>query len=282
MHPILTRDTLSYAYDAVIVDLWGVIHDGTHLYPHALSSLTSLKRAGLTVILLSNAPRRAHKARQNLDTLGITPDLYDHLLTSGELAYLRFKHQPQWLGTKYYYLGPSKDEDVLSALSDYERVTAPSDADFILNTGFEYDFQPVEEMLPTLTRLAALSLPLVCINPDHTVVKRDGTSMLCAGVVAEHYEALGGSVHYFGKPYQAVYEHALSLLANPDPARVLAIGDTIATDILGANRAGMDAMLITGGVLAVAYPQGLDNDTIDALCHAAGAQARYIASLFNV
>lgn len=282
MTETLTIDSLRASYGAVIIDLWGVIHDGTSLYPHAYSSLKHIKQAGLSIVLLSNAPRRAKKAKSNLDALGITPDLYDHVITSGEAAYQRFSHQPDWLGQRYYYLGPSKDEDILSELDDYSRVENPADADFILNTGFEIDFQPEADIMPTLERLAALSLPLVCVNPDREVVKRDGTYMLCAGIVAAHYQALGGSVHYIGKPYQTVYEHAFSLLGNPSPERILAIGDTAATDILGANRAGIDAMLITGGVLALHYPKGISDEASQALCHAIGAHARYIAPLFDL
>lgn len=251
---MLTRSHVASSYDAAIIDLWGVIHDGTSMYPSALESLLNLRKAGIKIILLSNAPRRAHKAREVLQRLRVEDGLYDMLLTSGEEAFLALTHEPSWLGTRYYYLGPSKDEDVLDGAEGFTRVEQMSEADFILNTGFEFDFQSQEAILPTLERLRAHDLPLLCINPDREVVKRDGTHMLCAGVVAGMYEALGGRTLRVGKPYMAVYERIFYQMQLTDVSRVLCIGDTPATDILGAHRMGMDSLLITGGVLSVSHP----------------------------
>jgi len=121
-------------------------------------------------------------------------------------------------------------------------------------------------------------LPLLCVNPDFEVVKLDGTQMLCAGVVARMYEAMGGTVHRIGKPYPLVYEKVLAFLGLA-PSRLLAIGDGPATDILGANRAGIDAALITGGILSVMYP-GLDEAKARQVCGEFGATPRYILPMF--
>lgn len=273
---------LSYVtshYDAAIIDLWGVIHDGTSLYPTAVSTLKALRESGIRIAFLSNAPRRAFKAREGLSRFGIDESMYDMLLTSGEEAFLQLSGDTSWLGTRYYYLGPSKDEDVLAEAPAYIRVEHPADADFILNTGFEVDFQPQEDILPTLERLLGYALPLLCVNPDREVVKIDGTHMLCAGVVAGMYEALGGRVHRIGKPYLAVYARVLEQLGITDPTRVIAFGDTAATDILGANRAGVASALITGGVLAVSHPHISVQDA-QRFCASHGAQADFILPAF--
>jgi HAD superfamily hydrolase (TIGR01459 family) len=270
-------------YEACVVDLWGVVHDGTTLYPHARETLLALKQAGLKIILLSNAPRRASKVRAVLQGLGIEDGLYDALLTSGEVAYEALKANPRWLGTRYYYLGPGKDEDILAGLAGYEEVQNPADADFILNTGFEYDFQPESEIVPTLEKLTAHRLPLLCVNPDREVVKLDGTQMLCAGVVAEKYLEARGEVHFIGKPHPRVYESAIAQAGNIDPARILAIGDTPHTDILGGLNAGMDAWLITGGVLRILYPEGLPEAEAMALCQTQiGHAPTYVSGLFRL
>ena len=235
------RDTLDQ-YDAFLVDLWGVIHDGTALYPGVMRTLTELKLAGKPVIFLSNAPRVAAKAVANLTRLGIEKDLYQAVVTSGQVAHdwlARATH----LGTHYYYLGPSKDEDILDGLTDYQKAPM-NDADFILCTGYEFDFQPHEEILPLLDRLATLDLPMLCVNPDLEVVKQDGTRQLCAGAVAEAY---AGEVKQIGKPYPEVYDTCRALL--PQGVKLLAIGDNPLTDIRGANMAGIDSLLIAGGVL---------------------------------
>lgn len=280
-------DLISY-YDGFIIDLWGVVHDGTALYPHATKALDALHRAGKPVVFLSNAPRRSFMAKENLDRLGVPESHYVGLITSGEVAYQHLQRDHGWLGTRYYYLGPGKDENIADGLEGYTRVFTPEEADFVLNTGYEYDFEPHDEVLPLLRGLNILKLPLLCVNPDLEVVKQDGTYMLCAGTLAAAYEAMGGKVIYVGKPHDAVYRtaktaiigdaptigerigtltHTLAVssgllgeigkllvsiygsLWNPSGPKLLAIGDNPLTDILGANRAGIDSLLITGGVL---------------------------------
>lgn len=260
------------AYDAFLIDLWGVVHDGHVLYPGVAETLAALAHAGKRIIFLSNAPRRAEKAEAILTQLGIAPNHYDHLLTSGECAYQQLRtEQPR----PYYYLGPSKDEDILDDLP-YPSV-APEAAAFILCTGFAYDFQPEEEIRPLLADLAALSLPMLCVNPDVEVVRQDGTYQLCAGWVAEAYAALGGAVDYIGKPYPAVYDACFALLRDIPKPRILAIGDNLLTDIKGANHAGIDAALITGGILKFTEPTPLPAHRLQALIETTGAKPTYVA-----
>jgi HAD superfamily hydrolase (TIGR01459 family) len=236
------------SYDALLVDLWGVIHDGTALYPGVNETLAYVHAHNKPVIFLSNAPRVSAKAVEVLDRLGIDRAHYQTVITSGQVAHDLLAGDPEWLGTNYYYLGPSKDEDILSDLSEYMQVNTPEEADFVLNTGYEFDFQPHEEVLPLLKKLLALKLPLLCVNPDHEVVKIDGTQMLCAGTLADAYAEMGGLVEYIGKPFDDVYDRAITL-AGTD--KILCIGDNPLTDILGAQEAGLDSVLITGGILAI-------------------------------
>ncbi len=229
-------------YDAFLIDLWGVVHDGTALYPGVMRVITELKMAGKPVIFLSNAPRISAKAATNLDRLGIEKDMYQTVVTSGQVARDWLASATQY-GPNYYYLGPSKDEDILDGLPGYSKAPM-DDADFILCTGYEFDFQPHEEILPLLDQLATLDLPMLCVNPDLEVVKQDGTRQLCAGAVAEAY---AGEVKQIGKPYPEVYATCRAML--PKAAKLLAIGDNPLTDIRGANIAGIDSVLVTGGVL---------------------------------
>jgi len=240
--------TIIAQYETLIVDLWGVIHDGTALYPGVNEALAYLHAQNKPVIFLSNAPRVSAKAVEVLDRLGIDRAHYQEVITSGQVAHDLLAGDPEWLGTKYYYLGPSKDEDILSDLSEYTKVATPEEADFVLNTGYEVDFQPHEEVLPLLKKLLDLNLPLLCVNPDHEVVKIDGTQMLCAGTLADAYADMGGAVEYIGKPFDDVYDRAITLAGTDN---VLCIGDNPLTDILGAQEANLDCLLITGGILAI-------------------------------
>lgn len=266
------------AYDGFIIDLWGVVHDGTQLYPGADRALQAIHAAGKKTVFLSNAPRRAAMAKDNLDRLGIAASSYLGVITSGEVAYQMLARDHGWLGTRYYYLGPGKDENIADGLAGYMRVHTPEAADFVLNTGYEIDFQPHDAVLPLLARLHALNLPLLCVNPDLEVVKQDGTHMLCAGTLAAAYEALGGRAVYVGKPHDAVYSAARDVFAGCN--KLLAIGDNPLTDILGANRAGIDSLLITGGVLA--HHHGTISDAAArAICTQHGATPTYIAERFT-
>jgi HAD superfamily hydrolase (TIGR01459 family) len=266
----MTLTALIARYDAFLVDLWGVVHDGTQLYPGAGAALAALHGAGKPVVFLSNAPRQAHKAAATLDRLGVPREHYRELITSGQIAHDRLKAEAGSGQRCYYYLGPSKDEDILADLENYVEVNTPQKADFILNTGYEVDFQPHAEILPTLNKLLAATLPLLCVNPDLEVVKQDGTEMLCAGSVAVEYERMGGAVTYIGKPHANAFNAALAAL--PDgtaKSRVLMIGDNPATDIAGASAAGLDSLLITGGVLKVKHGKTLSDTEARQICPAA-------------
>lgn len=246
-------------YEALIVDLWGVIHDGNALYPGVSETLAWLHAQGKPVVFLSNAPRVSDKARAVLDKLGIDRAHYLDVITSGQVAHDLLDQDHDWLGTKYYYLGPSKDEDILADLHAYQKVNDPAQAQFVLNTGYERDFQPHEEVLPTLKKLQQHQLPLLCVNPDHEVVKIDGTQMLCAGTLADEYAEMGGTVEYIGKPFEDVYERAFNLLGTD---KVLAVGDNPLTDIIGAQEMDIDSLLITGGILNIRNEQP-DLEAID-------------------
>lgn len=320
MNAPTTFSHLTSSYDGFIIDLWGVVHDGTQLYPGALDALKHLHDAGKPVVFLSNAPRRSHMAKDTLDRLGIPEHYYTRVITSGEVAYQRLQRDHGWLGTRYYYLGPGKDENIADGLSGYTRVTTIADADFVLNTGYEVDFQPHHDVLPLLGALHNYTLPLLCVNPDMEVVKQDGTHMLCAGTLAAAYEAIGGKVVYVGKPHADVYLAAKAAvigtapalgkridtlttalavtsgvlgeigklmaslwgsLGNPSGPKLLAIGDNPLTDILGAGRMGIDSLLITGGVLSH-HHGAISESRARELCAEHGAQPTWVAERFSV
>jgi ribonucleotide monophosphatase NagD (HAD superfamily) len=90
---------------------------------------------------------------------------------------------------------------------------------------------------------------MICANPD-LVVRLGDQNVICAGALAQRYEALGGRVRWHGKPYPSVYETCFELLGIANRGRILAVGDSLRTDIAGANRAGIDSLLIAGGIHA--------------------------------
>ena len=262
-------------YDALIVDLWGVIHDGTALYPHVAETLSLLHSLNKPVLFLSNAPRVSAKAQSNLDRLAIPRTHYLDIVTSGQVAHDLLARDPN--PKKYFYVGPGKDEDVLDDLPNCTRTDEPGLANFILCTGYEFDGQPHEEIVPLLVQL--LHLPMLCINPDIEVVKQDGTQILCAGAVATEFTQLGGKVAYIGKPFPEVYQVCKLLLGN---SRTLAVGDNPATDIKGANDAQIDSLLITGGVLKVRYGESTGEAEAREICSIAKVEPTYVLPGFTL
>ncbi len=259
-------------YDALILDLWGVVHDGVAPFDGVIDCLARLRHEAKRVIILSNAPRRAHHAAARLDAMAIGEDSYSAIITSGEATRRALARRAEpWstaLGTRCYHLGKAADADLLDGL-DYRLAAALEDAEFLLATGTT----EAGDDDAILRRAAALGLVMVCANPDEAVI-RGGRREPCAGALAARYESLGGAVHRVGKPYAGVYEQCFEALGDIERHRILAVGDGLVTDILGAQAAGLDSLLVTGGLLADAW--GVDRATppevarLEAACRRAG------------
>ncbi len=243
---------LSADYDGFILDIWGVVHQGGDAYPEAVDCVRRLLDAGKRVVFLSNAPRRAETVAQIIEDKGIPRNLYDSVLSSGEAARIAFETGCEaalsGLGRRFYPLAASADEDLLHGL-DYSAASDPAEADFLLTIGLSEKRPDIAAHEDVLRQAASRGVTMVCVNPDIEVV-RLGQRELCAGALAQYYEAIGGSVMHVGKPYPLVYRLCLDMLGVHERARVLAVGDGMETDIPGARAAGLDALLVTGGLLA--------------------------------
>ena len=240
-------------YDYFIFDVWGVVHDGSMLYPQALETFKYLNKIGKKICFLSNAPRRSSKVAQTLNEFGITPDLYEFILTSGESSYLDLQQNQQnnftTFGKNYFYIGPNKDLNLLDGLN-YSKTDKIENAHFVITTGFDNDDSNIDEKLPLAFLAKKHNLTMICVNPDLIVVKQNGSEMICAGALALEYEKIGGKVDYFGKPYSKVYEMTLEKFGISKKDKILAIGDGILTDIKGANDFKIDNLLVCSGILS--------------------------------
>lgn len=239
-------------YDGFILDLWGVIHDGVAPIPGALECLDLLKRRGKRIVLLSNAPRRSDDVVRRITALGIPVGLYHKVVSSGEEAWqhLSRRDDPFYaaLGRRCLHIGSERDMEIRDGLS-LDFVDTAERAQFILNTGPAGWDDRIEDYEPALRTGLGLDLPMVCANPDLVVMHGDRLA-LCAGALAKWYEEAGGRVRWHGKPFPSVYETCLGLLGIADRSRLLAVGDSLRTDIAGAAGAGVDSLLIAGGIHA--------------------------------
>jgi HAD superfamily hydrolase (TIGR01459 family) len=226
-------------YDAYILDIWGVLHDGLRPYDGVMTCLETLKNKGKEILLLSNAPNRAADVRDTkLADFGIKKGVhFDHIITSGEAVWQKLKDEFQ--GQKAYIFWDQEMPTPLIGL-DIEPVYNLENADFMLGSIFPPHAQ-VEHYTEILNKAKQSNMPFICANPDYWVNIGDALH-LCAGGLADHYEEIGGDVLWFGKPHRPVYESAYDMITTNDKTKILAVGDSLRTDVRGANGFGIDVL----------------------------------------
>jgi HAD superfamily hydrolase (TIGR01459 family) len=245
---------ISDRYDVLYCDLWGCLHDGHTPFTEAVAALRGFRARGGTVLLLTNSPRPRAQVEQQLEEIGVPRDCWDIVASSGDSA--RAAMLRGLVGRKVWFIGDPSDHgffapmEIVGAAPEITKV-ALEEADGIVCTG-PFDPQADPSVLrPQFLIAKARGLKLLCANPD-IVVDRGETREWCAGALAALYTEMGGESLYFGKPHAPIYELARMRLAqigvDPDPDRVLAVGDGIRTDILGALGDATDTLFITGGL----------------------------------
>ena len=233
-------ETLDPEYRVIFCDVWGVVHDGVHLYPGAAERLRSWRAVGRQVILVTNAPRTVESVAAQLDRIGLPADCWDGIATSGEAGIAALLELRAPVG----FIGTPPDRAVLESRGIQIVESGFSD---LACTGIDGVRTSAEDYGPALDSCLKADVTLHCLNPDRIVI-RGGVEEDCAGAIADLYEAMGGRVEWYGKPHAHIYEHALHLAGDPPPQSVLAVGDSLRTDVLGAARMGFDTVFVAGGI----------------------------------
>jgi HAD superfamily hydrolase (TIGR01459 family) len=236
-------DALDPKYRVILCDVWGVVHDGKRPYPGAVERMLGWRREGRFVALITNAPRPKEAVEGYLAHVGVPSEAWDAIASSGEAGIAALSK----LGHPVGLLGTPGDRADLERSG--VRVTDSDDFADLCCTGFEQHRWEIEDYAADLERWAARGVTMHCLNPDRVVVY-GSRQIPCAGAIADVYEAIGGEVIWYGKPYPAIYEHALRLAGNLAPEQVLAVGDGLQTDMLGAARMGLDAVFVSSGIHA--------------------------------
>ncbi|MBV9531978.1 MAG: TIGR01459 family HAD-type hydrolase [Bradyrhizobium sp.] len=251
------RDVID-GVDVVLSDIWGVVHNGLEAFPEACEALHSFRNHGGTVILITNAPRPAASVRQQLRKLKVADNIYDAIVSSGDLVRRYVAGHP---GKKVFWLGPERDTSIYRGL---DPALAPLEqADYMVCTGLlDDETETAEDYRPMMQKAGERKLPFICANPD-IVVERGDRLIYCAGAIAELYRELGGEVIFYGKPHQPIYDRAMALAATQrrrqqvERSRVLAIGDSVRTDLAGAHGFGIDCLFVTRGIHSDEF-EGID------------------------
>jgi HAD superfamily hydrolase (TIGR01459 family) len=246
----MSLNSIEQNYRVILCDIWGCIHDGVKLYPGAFERLKRWRVGGRTIILITNAPRTAQAVAGQLVRLGLDPSQWDGIATSGEAGIACLTQAPDPVG----FIGTAADRAIIEGRG--VRIAQSGDFDELACSGLDENRHKVEDYEEQLRPLAQREVVMHCLNPDLVVI-RGGRAEPCAGAIAELYIQLGGKVEYYGKPYPAIYRHAMHLAGHPPRESVLAIGDALDTDMLGGARMGFDCVFVAGGIhRGEKFPQG--------------------------
>ncbi len=269
-------------YDAVFCDIWGVIHNGRQHFSPAYEALRRFKAERGPVILISNSPRPKDSLVSQLASLGIMEDGFSDVVSSGDATreYLR-KFAPSGPAWR---IGDPREQSLYDGI-DIDLSGTPETAAFISCTSpFDDENDTLDQYQHAFTIAAQRKIVMICANPDK-VVQRGDKIIMCAGSLADLYASLGGPVVMAGKPYAPIYDMCYAALdtltGTPhDKRRILAIGDGLPTDVLGANGQGLDLVFIAAGIHAAdaTGPDGkLDPLLLKTMLDVETAEAKYVA-----
>ena len=237
-------------YDVLLCDVWGVVHNGMAATPDACEALRRFRTQGGTVVLITNAPRPGSFVQQFIDRLHVPRESYDRIVSSGDVTRALVKERG---GARVGHIGPARDLPLFEDLN--VEIVPLENADYVVCSGlFDDTRETPADYDGHLAAMLKRALPMICANPD-VVVERGDHLVYCAGAVADRYAASGGTVTYAGKPYRPIYEQAMAAArtargADTAEERVLAIGDSVRTDLKGAVGFGIDCLFVTAGIHA--------------------------------
>jgi HAD superfamily hydrolase (TIGR01459 family) len=283
-HLVDRFSTVASRYDVVLCDIWGVVHDGIAAHGEACDALRRYRADGGTVILITNAPRPSPWVIRQLGRLGVPANAYDDVMTSGDLTREAVASRG---GGAVFHIGPQRDLSIFDGLN--VRLTAVEAADYVVCSGlFDDTAETPDDYRDLLATMRGRGLFMVCANPD-LVVERGDERVYCAGAIADLYGAMGGEVHYTGKPHRPIYDAALAKAAGvrggvASPSRTLAIGDSLRTDMTGAQALGIDGLFVSGGIHAKelgqgeSLPQRALDEALGAIFAAAGVTPRSVTA----
>jgi HAD superfamily hydrolase (TIGR01459 family) len=233
-----------------LCDVWGVLHNGITAFRETGEALSRFRAGGGTVVLISNAPRPGEFVQRQLDRLGVMRSAYDGIETAGDVTRTVVAARA---GERVFHLGPPRDRPIFAGLD--VRFAPAESADYVVCSGlYDDESETPDDYRELLGRLRDRALLMVCANPD-VVVERGDRLVYCAGAIADLYVQLGGEVLYAGKPHRPIYDQALAKAAAlrgeaPRRDQVIAIGDSVRTDLAGAAGANIDFLFVTAGIHA--------------------------------
>ncbi len=249
-------------YDAIILDQWGVLHDGSEPYPGAVTALEALRSAGARIAVLSNSGKRASENEARIAAMGFAPGLFDQVMTSGEALWLDVcsGRVPE-----RRFFSVERAQGDAKSWADGLDVTIcdlPEEAEAILVMGLP-EGATAEEWQDVLHRAMTAKLTVYCSNPDRASPRSGDRNTLAPGALAHMHQENGGNVVFYGKPHRHVFEAVELSLGG---SRFLMVGDSLEHDIAGAQGAGWDSVFVQGGLLRGNFTKGDASEILTGLC----------------
>ena len=274
---LITLEEIEDKYNVFFIVLWGVIHNGLELFKNVKNVLNRLKKKNKIIVFITNAPRRSYVIADQLNDFGLSKKFYNNIISSGEITWLSLKKKFE--KKKCFMIGPPRDFHLIEGL-DIEVVEDYSKGvDIIINTGPWGDDDILENYTDMLNSLIKFNSLMICSNPDKTVI-RGKSFMICAGLLAEYYEKIGGKVIYYGKPHNNIYEFCYKIIEGEN--KILVIGDSLENDIKGANLQKLDSLLITDGIhREVNNNKDIDKAKLDDLIKKKNIKPKFVMRKLN-
>jgi len=241
-------------YEAILCDVWGVVHNGREYFSAACEALARFRSNGGVVVLITNAPRPNSPVRAQLEGLGVPRSTFDDIVTSGDVTLTRIAAHG---ATPLHHIGPPRDLSLFEILERQTGLKPPlvplEEAGYVVCTGlFDDRAETPDDYDASLSSMKSRNLEMISANPD-LVVHVGDTLLYCSGAIAERYASIGGKVVQAGKPFGPIYEEALRLVEGRaghavERHKILAIGDGMPTDVKGARDFGLDCLFVASGI----------------------------------
>lgn len=257
---------LCHIYDAYIVDVYGVLFDGVQFIESGVSAIVKLSEEHQRIVLLSNTSKTHDHLRERLIEVATQCGYIDffrsvRICTSGDSFVQYFTHHNFNGAQNSIIIGGDANHDaILKINTELKKVgKAPlqitndfaiADNVILLASTDTKDTHEIDNVLSLLSKAAHYKLPCMCANSDITAPHGTGHRMLCPGFYANKYNQLGQKVVFFGKPHEMIYKTAFNMIGADDVTtfkmshKVLAIGDTMENDIIGAMNNDIDSLFI--------------------------------------
>ena len=271
------------SYDGFILDQWGVLHNGVQPYEGVIDALEHLRRNHKKVIILSNSAKRAVYNIERLKQLGIRPNLYQDVVTAGEVAWQGLREKKDGifhsLGKRCFLIARGNDKSLLQGLDNIEVVPLVEESDFVLITGTDAPQKKIEDYESDLRKAVARRIPAICANPDLITVFGSEQAM-GPGAIAKRYQELGGVVNFIGKPHKMIFRHCVDLFEGIIPSRILVVGDSLYHDVAGGLAVNLDTAFVLSGIHEKLFNQGMAAEqkrkTVDHLIQNYGARTNWV------